>query len=173
MHSDKAIAKYLRVSPFEFRRFFVCLLGVNLGGFCRTGALPYIEHTIIAHETRGAASPMANLYDGFGTVLRIRTKSKIESAVFAHQKGVESVGKFINHFTSSGQLIVDLFGGGGTTLIACEQLKRQCYMMEIDPKVCDVIVKRWMEFTGEEALLERGGEQLDWSAAVMRSLDRA
>ena len=48
-------------------------------------------------------------------------------------------------------LIVDLFGGSGTTLIACEQLNRTCYMMELDPKYCDVILKRWENLTGQKA----------------------
>lgn len=47
--------------------------------------------------------------------------------------------------------ILDLFGGSGSTLIACEQLERNCYMMELDPKYCDVIINRWEEFTGEKA----------------------
>jgi site-specific DNA-methyltransferase (adenine-specific) len=49
-------------------------------------------------------------------------------------------------------VIVDLFGGSGTTLIACEQLDRTCYTMELDPKYCDVIVKRWETLTGEKAV---------------------
>ena len=49
-------------------------------------------------------------------------------------------------------LIVDLFGGSGSTLIACEQLDRTCYMMELDPKYCDVIIKRWETLTGEKAV---------------------
>ena len=50
-------------------------------------------------------------------------------------------------------LIVDLFGGSGTTLIACEQLGRTCYTMELDPKYVDVIINRWEQFTGEKAVL--------------------
>jgi site-specific DNA-methyltransferase (adenine-specific) len=49
-------------------------------------------------------------------------------------------------------VIVDLFGGSGSTLIACEQLGRTCYMMELDPKYCDVIIKRWEALTGEKAV---------------------
>ena len=50
-------------------------------------------------------------------------------------------------------IIVDLFGGSGTTLIACEQLDRTCFMMELDPKYCDVIIDRWEQLTGEKAVL--------------------
>lgn len=46
-----------------------------------------------------------------------------------------------------------LFGGSGSTLIACEQLNRTCYMMELDPKYVDVIINRWEQFTGEKAVL--------------------
>lgn len=52
------------------------------------------------------------------------------------------------------KIVYDGFGGSGSTLIACEQLDRTCYMMELDPKYCDVIVKRWEDFTGKKAILE-------------------
>ena len=52
------------------------------------------------------------------------------------------------------EIVLDVFGGSGSTLIACEQLNRKCYMMELDPKYCDVIVKRWQDFTGKDAILE-------------------
>jgi DNA modification methylase len=53
------------------------------------------------------------------------------------------------------RVVLDVFGGSGSTLIACEQLNRICYMMEIDPVYCDVIVKRWEEYTGKKAELLR------------------
>ena len=49
-------------------------------------------------------------------------------------------------------VVVDLFGGSGSTLIACEQLNRKCYMMEYLPKYIDVIIQRWENFTGEKAV---------------------
>ena len=54
---------------------------------------------------------------------------------------------------NAGRNILDLFGGSGSTLIACEQTDRVCYMMELSEKYCDVIIKRWEEYTGEEAEL--------------------
>lgn len=53
-------------------------------------------------------------------------------------------------------VVVDLFGGSGTTLLACEQLNRACYMMELDPKYVDVIIDRWEKFTGKKAVLLNG-----------------
>ena len=54
--------------------------------------------------------------------------------------------------------VVDLFGGSGSTLIACEKAGRQARLMELDPKYCDVIVKRWQDFTGKQAVLESSGQ---------------
>ena len=56
---------------------------------------------------------------------------------------------FINNFSEKS--ILDLFGGSGTTMIAAEQLGRKCYMMELDPHYCDVIIARWEKFTGNKA----------------------
>ncbi len=55
-------------------------------------------------------------------------------------------------------LVFDPFGGSGSTLIACEKTARDCRMMELDPKYCDVIIKRWQEYTGRDAVLEGSGE---------------
>ena len=52
--------------------------------------------------------------------------------------------------------VLDLFGGSGSSLVGCEQLDRTCYMMELDPKYCDVIIKRWETLTGEKAVLLNG-----------------
>ena len=53
--------------------------------------------------------------------------------------------------------MADLFGGSGSTLIASEKNNRDCYMMELDPKYCDVIINRWQDFTGKDAVhLEHG-----------------
>jgi site-specific DNA-methyltransferase (adenine-specific) len=48
--------------------------------------------------------------------------------------------------------VIDLFGGTGTTLMACEQLGRKCYMMELEPQYVDVIIERWEEYTGKKAV---------------------
>lgn len=59
----------------------------------------------------------------------------------------------IKNSTQKGEIILDVFAGSGTTLIACEQNGRNAYVMELDPKYCDVIVKRWENLTGEQAVL--------------------
>ena len=55
-------------------------------------------------------------------------------------------------------IVLDLFGGSGSTLIACEKTGRINRSMELDPKYCDVIIKRWQDFTGKQATLESNGK---------------
>ncbi len=69
-------------------------------------------------------------------------------------KPVELVARAVENSSSAGDIVLDLFLGSGTTLIAAEQTGRICYGMEVDPRYCDVIVKRWEAFTGKKA--ERG-----------------
>ena len=62
----------------------------------------------------------------------------------------------IKMFADPGAVVLDPFGGSGSTMIACEQLSRRCRMMEIDPHYCDVIIDRWESFTGKKAVLLDG-----------------
>lgn len=67
-------------------------------------------------------------------------------------KPVPLLGKYIVNSTRKGEVVLDLFGGSGSTLIACEQLDRSCFTMEYDPVYCDVIVERWEKLTGQKAV---------------------
>ncbi len=67
-------------------------------------------------------------------------------------KPVELVERALRNSSKSRDIVLDSFGGSGTTLIACEKLNRQARLIELDPKYCDVIVKRWEEFTGKTAV---------------------
>jgi DNA modification methylase len=75
-----------------------------------------------------------------------------ETRVHPTQKPVALAEWFFDRWGKSGDLVVDLYGGSGTTLIACEKTSRHCRMMELDPAYCDVIVKRWEDFTGNTAV---------------------
>lgn len=66
-------------------------------------------------------------------------------------KPIDLVGYPIKNSSRKGQIVADFFGGSGSTLIACEQLKRKCRTMELDPKYCDVIVDRWEKASGRKA----------------------
>ena len=67
-------------------------------------------------------------------------------------KPIKLIARLISNSSRKHEKVVDFFGGSGSTLIACEQLDRKCYMMELDPKYVDVIIDRWETFTGEKAV---------------------
>lgn len=71
----------------------------------------------------------------------------------------------VENSSKTGNLVIDLFGGSGSTLIACEKTGRSARLMELDPKYCDVIVKRWQDFTGLRATLEATGQEFDTISA--------
>ena len=73
-------------------------------------------------------------------------------------KPVSLVGRLMANSSRRGEIVADFFAGSGTTLIAAEQLGRIAYLMEINPKYCDVIVKRGEEYTGRKAVRVRGGD---------------
>jgi DNA modification methylase len=81
-------------------------------------------------------------------------KDDTKKRVHPTQKPVELVCWFFDYYSMADKrVVVDLFGGSGSTLIACEKTNREAKLMELDPKYCDVIVKRWEDFTGKKAVL--------------------
>ena len=75
------------------------------------------------------------------------------------QKPVALISRALRNSTVRGDCVLDPFIGSGTTLIACEQLGRRCFAMEIEPKYCDVVVERWEKYTGKKAELVRNKSQ--------------
>ena len=73
-------------------------------------------------------------------------------------KPIKLIARLVRNSSVGGGLVLDTFGGSGSTLIACEQLGRRCYTVELDPHYCDVIIQRWENFTGREAVLLNGEE---------------
>ena len=76
-------------------------------------------------------------------------------------KPVELMERSIRNSSRPGDVVLDCFGGSGSTLIAAEKSGRRCFMMELDPKYCDVIVRRWQEFSGGKAISEDGQRVFD------------
>jgi DNA modification methylase len=81
-----------------------------------------------------------------------------ETRVHPTQKPVALAEWFFDRWGKQGDVVVDLYGGSGSTLIACEKTGRQARLMELDPRYVDVIVKRWEDFTGKKAILEESQE---------------
>lgn len=82
--------------------------------------------------------------------------SDAKNRVHPTQKALGVCAFLIEKYGKKDDLVLDLFGGSGSTLIACEQLNRKCYMMELDPRYVDVIVQRWETLTGNKAQLLNG-----------------
>lgn len=72
-------------------------------------------------------------------------------------KPVELVERAIRNSSKSRDTVLDPFGGSGSTLIACEKAGRQARLIELEPRYCDVIIRRWQEFTGRDAILDGAG----------------
>ena len=90
-----------------------------------------------------------------GSVWKINKDSSMKY-VHPTQKPVALAEEALDKTTASKSIVLDLFGGSGSTLIACEKQNRHARLMELDPKYCDVIVKRWEDFTGKKAELVNG-----------------
>lgn len=78
------------------------------------------------------------------------------SSMHPTMKPIKLIARFLRNSSKQEELVLDLFGGSGSTLMACEQLNRKCYTMEYDPRYVDVIIQRWEEFTGGTAELING-----------------
>jgi len=98
-------------------------------------------------------------WGNFRSVVRQFTQaSEKTNRVHPTQKPVSLMEWIIKRFKLSSKAILDVFGGSGSTLIAAEKYEITGYIMELDPKYCDVIVKRWCDFTGKDATLEANGK---------------
>jgi DNA modification methylase len=80
--------------------------------------------------------------------------ARVHKTVHSCEKPVGLIEDVLNTYHKN-SVVLDLFGGSGSTLIACEKTHRKARLMELDPKYCDVIVKRWEDFTGKKAILEK------------------
>jgi DNA modification methylase len=94
-----------------------------------------------------------NFYGGNNGMDIWEIKRTSKNTLHPTMKPVELIEKALEDASKSGNTVLDLFGGSGSTMIACEKLGRKSRLMELDPKYCDVIVKRWEDFTGKKAIL--------------------
>jgi DNA modification methylase len=95
-------------------------------------------------------------------------KKPVSNDLHPTMKPVELVERAIRNSSKSRDTVLDPFGGSGSTVIACEKTGRQARVVELEPKYCDVIVRRWQEFTGKAATLEGDGRSYDEIGAVAR-----
>lgn len=109
---------------------------------------PMTQHNMIC---KFGNKKINNLKDAFSTVLRIASMRTQKDKDVKHEKRVELPRQFIVHYTKKNDVVLDVFGGSGSTLIAAEQTGRVCYILELDPFCCSVIIERWEGLTGGKA----------------------
>lgn len=88
-------------------------------------------------------------------------REPVTDYVHPTQKPVELITHAILNSSKEGDIVVDLFGGSGATMIACQKLERVCKTMELDPKYCDVIVQRYIDYTGDTDI-SLNGQKITW-----------
>ena len=153
---------------FELLKSIGCEKFIIWGGNYFVPFLPFSPSWII-WDKRGDMNSN-NFADGemawcsFNTPVRIYKQvwngmireGESDKRVHPTQKPVRLLGEIINDFSTEGEIVLDCFGGSGSTLIACEQVKRKCRMIEYEPYYCDVIIARWEKLTGQKAVKLEG-----------------
>lgn len=153
MHDDVGIVDYLRHSTLAFKRFFVA----DFKFASPRGNDPYLRHIIISHETKGSAIKHQNKHDSFSSIIKMDYRKNIKDEIkHKHQKDITFVSIFVEHFSEQKNIVLDLFLGSGSTMVAAHQLKRKCYGLELEPKYCDVIVKRMLKFDNKLTVKRNG-----------------
>lgn len=151
----------------EFKQ--LCVWNKGTGGM---GTFYRSQHELIFVFKNGTAKHINNF--GLGETGRYRTnvwdyagmntasKENLEVRnLHPTVKPVQLVADAILDCSNYGNLVLDLFGGSGTTLIACEETDRKCRMMEFEPKYCDTIIHRWQKHTGQQAIHADIGKTFD------------
>ena len=123
----------------------------NLAQFGAIGAQYKTKHEPCIYAFKKGKAPFWNGPNNEVTVWDVKRHSK--NQFHPTQKPVELPVRAMENSSKGGDIVLDLFGGSGSTLIACEKINRHARLMELDPKYCDVIVKRWEDFTGKKAVL--------------------
>lgn len=149
--SDKQVVK---LANHDFDNFAKCFVQDFRNATIVSNDQPMTRTVLIAQMGR---KKMNNLHDAFSTLLQIPTDRVGEQhKLTPMSKKVELPFEFIAHFSDAGDLILDLFGHSGSTMVAATQLKRNCYMMELVPKYCQVILDRMRAVDPEIKIIKNG-----------------
>lgn len=141
MNSDKLLIDNVNNGIQWFRKFFA--VDFRLARLVSNNQ-PMTRVDLIAEFCKGKTK-FKNLYDGFSTLIECsKIHNNNELINFGHKqaKRVELPGTFISHYSNQGELVVDLFAGSGSTIVASLQQGRRCYAQEYEPRNCQIIINR-------------------------------
>lgn len=154
-HSDKSRDNWTSKSQFNlptkevYEKFQKWAKDHNVKAFEK-------EYEQLRKEYEQLRAYFDNTHDNMNNVWHFDRAGKDErehTGGHATPKPIALCSRAIKSSSREGEIVLDVFGGSGSTLIACEQLNRKCYMCELDPKYIDVIIERWEKFTGKKAEL--------------------
>jgi len=145
MTDDKGAVEF----ACKLKKFFVGFYVIYFNSPSRYPNQPMMSHRLISHYRKGKSS-FQNLRDAFATIHEIVLR---KDGLSRQEKPLDLPRKFIIHYTKPEEQVLDLFGGSGSTMMACEITGRHCLTMEKDPGTCDVIINRWENYTHEKAIL--------------------
>jgi len=129
------------------------------------------EYDEIKREYYATRAYFNNTHDNMNNVWHFdKTSGEERESAGGHAtpKPIALCSRAIKSSSRENEIVLDMFGGSGSTLIACEQLDRTCYMMELDPKYCDVIIRRYVENTGDadNVYCIRNGQKVAYTEVV-------
>ena len=152
--SKDLIPDYLQIFK-EWKFNILTWVKTNSPPMCNNNFLPDIEYLLYFHKGKriwnNGLKPM-DIYRRAFFSSRAEGHAEIGD-VHPTMKPLKLISDKMQISSNKNSIVLDLFGGSGTTLIVCEQLERCCYMCEIDPHYCDVIIDRWEKYTGQKAEL--------------------
>ncbi|WP_347258009.1 site-specific DNA-methyltransferase [Methylocaldum sp.] len=131
----------------------------------RTGKSVIDQFDIESMSHEEAIKALKAIKKAFDTSV-IRHDKPAANDLHPTMKPVGLITPMIFNSSKQGDIVLDIFGGSGSTLIAAEKLSRRCFMTEKQPEYCDVIIRRFQDFTGTEAVRERDGARFNELASV-------
>lgn len=146
MGSDKQTVRIAGKIP-NFRHF---IIHDRVSAVMLNSNMPMSRHTMISFFCEHPGKHFRNLRDYFTTIIEVNRnyKDNVENNGSKMGKPIEIPKKLIEHYSKEEDIVLSLFGGGGGDLIASEILNRVCYINELDPTQCDIILSRWEQYTG-------------------------
>ncbi len=147
MNDDVNTVRYLKNSSFLFEEFYVA----DFGFAALVNNRPNLQHILVSHETKGNPYRPDITSEDFNSIIKMKYRGTLDDdrTSHFHQKSIAFIQLFIEKFARS--KVLDVFGGSGSTLLACEKAGKSCYMMEFEPEYCQLIIDRWEAATGKQA----------------------